>query len=83
MPRRVIYHNQSAADPQTMLQGDKDPMLSLNPDCNSDTDPAGDLGKGKVLHHTLVMTWQFKKPPMVGLRHTTNHFMRPASKGTA
>lgn len=49
MPRRLVYHNPSAGDPQTMLQEDKDPMLTLNPDyldCNSDTDPAGDLGKG-------------------------------------
>lgn len=48
MPRRLVYHNPSAGDPQTMLQEDKDPMLTLNPDyldCNSDTDPAGDLGK--------------------------------------
>lgn len=49
MPRRVVYHSQSAGDPQTMLQDDEDPMLTLNPDyldCHSDTDPAGDLGKG-------------------------------------
>lgn len=52
MPRRVVYPNQSAGDPQTTLQDDKDPMLTLNPDyldCNSDTDPAGDLGKGRAL----------------------------------
>lgn len=57
MPRRVLYHSQSAGDPQTMLQDDKDPMLTLNPDyldCNPDTDPAGDLGKGTVSHHTLT-----------------------------
>lgn len=50
MPRRVVYYNQSAGDPQTMLQDDNDPMLTLNPDyldCNSDTDPAGDLGNGR------------------------------------
>lgn len=49
MPRRVVYRNQSAGDPQTILQDDKDPMLTLEPDyldCNQDTDPAGDLGKG-------------------------------------
>lgn len=49
MPRRVVFHGQSAGDPQTVLQDDKDPMLTLNPDyldCHSDTDPAGDLGKG-------------------------------------
>ncbi|CAJ1056520.1 single Ig IL-1-related receptor [Xyrichtys novacula] len=47
MPRRVVFHSESAGDPQTMLQDDKDPMLTLNPDyldCRSDTDPAGDLG---------------------------------------
>lgn len=51
MPRRLVYHSQSAGDPQTLLQDDKDPMLSLNPDyldCNSDADPAGDLGEGEV-----------------------------------
>lgn len=50
MPRRVVFRGQSAGDPQTVLQDDKDPMLTLNPDyldCHSDTDPAGDLGKGK------------------------------------
>lgn len=75
MPRRVVYHNQSVGDPQTMLQDDKDPMLTITPDyldCNSDTDPAGDLGKGKLSHHTLVITW-----------HTTNLFMCPASNGAA
>lgn len=48
MPRRVIFHSDNAGDPQTMLQDDKDPMLTLDPDyldCRSDTDPAGDLGK--------------------------------------
>lgn len=68
MPRRVVYHSGSAGDPQTMLQDDKDPMLSLNPDyldCSSDTDPAGDLGEAKASHHTLGMTWGFKKPPPV------------------
>lgn len=47
MPRKVVFHSQSIGDPQTMLQDDKDPMLTLNPDyldCRSDTDPAGDLG---------------------------------------
>lgn len=51
MPRRLVYHSQSAGDPQTLLQDDKDPMLSLNPDYpdgNSDADPAGDLGEGEV-----------------------------------
>ncbi|XP_056137747.1 single Ig IL-1-related receptor [Lampris incognitus] len=47
MPRRVVFQTESVGDPQTLLQDDKDPMLSLNPDyldCCSDTDPAGDLG---------------------------------------
>lgn len=50
MPRRVVYYSESAGDPQTLLQDDKDPMLTLNPDyldCHSDTDPAGDLGENK------------------------------------
>lgn len=48
MPRKVVFHSESAGDPQTVLQDDKDPMLTLDPDyldCRSDTDPAGDLGK--------------------------------------
>lgn len=48
MPRRVVFRSESAGDPQTMLQDDKDPMLTLNcdyQDSRSDTDPAGDLGK--------------------------------------
>lgn len=48
MPRPVVLHRGSAGDPQTMLQDDKDPMLTLEPDyldCRADTDPAGDLGK--------------------------------------
>ncbi|XP_049578073.1 single Ig IL-1-related receptor isoform X1 [Syngnathus scovelli] len=47
MPRRVVFRNEAAGDPQTILQDDKDPMLTLDPDyldCRSDTDPAGDLG---------------------------------------
>ncbi|XP_061678750.1 single Ig IL-1-related receptor isoform X2 [Syngnathoides biaculeatus] len=47
MPRRVVFRSESAGDPQTVLQDDKDPMLTLDPDyldCRSDTDPAGDLG---------------------------------------
>lgn len=47
MPRRVVFHRESAGDPQTVLQDDKDPMLTLDPDyldCRADTDPAGDLG---------------------------------------
>lgn len=48
MPRIVVFHSESAGDPQTMLQDDKDPMLTLDPDyldCRADADPAGDLGK--------------------------------------
>lgn len=47
MPRRVLFHREPG-DPQTVLQDDKDPMLTLDPDyldCRADTDPAGDLGK--------------------------------------
>uniref|UniRef100_A0A3P9ITG1 Single immunoglobulin and toll-interleukin 1 receptor (TIR) domain n=1 Tax=Oryzias latipes TaxID=8090 RepID=A0A3P9ITG1_ORYLA len=47
MPRHVFFHKESAGDPQTMLQDDKDPMLTLDPDyldCRSEIDPAGDLG---------------------------------------
>lgn len=50
MPRRVVFHRESAGDPQTVLQDDKDPMLTLDPDyldCRADTDPAGDLGKNR------------------------------------
>lgn len=47
MPRSLVFHSDSAGDPQTLLQDDKDPMLTLNPDyldCRPDPDPAGDLG---------------------------------------
>lgn len=57
MPRRVIFHSESAGDPQTMLQDDKDPMLTLNPDyldCHSDTDPAGDLGLRLPVYKALA-----------------------------
>ncbi|XP_075995692.1 single Ig IL-1-related receptor [Genypterus blacodes] len=52
MPRKVFFRSDSAGDPQTMLQDDKDPMLTVNPDyldCRSDTDPAGDLGNATGL----------------------------------
>ena len=52
MPRQVIYRAQTPLDPQTVLQDDKAPILTLNPDyldCHSDTDPAGDLGKNTAL----------------------------------
>lgn len=57
MPRRVVFHNKSAGDPQTLLEDDKDPMLTLEPDyldCRSDTDPAGDLGKSCSLDFLCV-----------------------------
>ncbi|XP_062318590.1 single Ig IL-1-related receptor [Osmerus eperlanus] len=47
MPRSVVLHSHAAGDPQTLLQDDKDPMLTLNPDyldCRPDPDPSGDLG---------------------------------------
>ncbi|TSM52275.1 Anoctamin-9 [Bagarius yarrelli] len=47
MPRKVMFHRQLSGDPQTLLQEDSDPMLSLQPDyldCRPDPDPAGDLG---------------------------------------
>lgn len=50
MPRQVVFHRESAGDPQTVLEDDKDPMLTLNPDyldCRADTDPDGDLGKDR------------------------------------
>nr|XP_046249749.1 single Ig IL-1-related receptor [Scatophagus argus] len=59
MPRRVIFHSKSAGDPQTMLQDDKDPMLTLSPDyldCHSDTDPAGDLGLRLPVYKALACT---------------------------
>ncbi|XP_051236671.1 single Ig IL-1-related receptor [Dicentrarchus labrax] len=57
MPRRVFFHSESAGDPQTVLQDDKDPMLTLDPDyldCRSDTDPAGDLGLRLPVHKALA-----------------------------
>lgn len=56
MPRRVVFHRESAGDPQTVLEDDKDPMLTLNPDyldCRADTDPDGDLGKDRRGPRTL------------------------------
>ncbi|CAL8373435.1 unnamed protein product [Arctogadus glacialis] len=52
LPRRLDFHCESARDPQTMLQEDKDPMLTLDPDYldwRSEADPAGDLGTGRCL----------------------------------
>lgn len=57
MPRRVVFHTESAGDPQTLLQNDKDPMLTLDPDYTddcSDTDPAGDLGIRLPVYKALV-----------------------------
>ncbi|KAF7224261.1 single Ig IL-1-related receptor isoform X2 [Nothobranchius furzeri] len=56
MPRRVVLRNESAGDPQTVLQDDKDPMLTLDPDyldCRSDIDPAGDLGLRLPVYRSL------------------------------
>ncbi|XP_078113305.1 single Ig IL-1-related receptor isoform X2 [Sander vitreus] len=61
MPRRVVYRSESAGDPQTLLQDDKDPMLTLDSDyldCRSDTDPAGDLGLRLPVYKALA----FKAP---------------------
>ncbi|XP_066525066.1 single Ig IL-1-related receptor [Hoplias malabaricus] len=47
MPRKVVFRTKLTGDPQTLLQNDKDPMLTLQPDyldCRLDPDPAGDLG---------------------------------------
>lgn len=47
MPRRLVFHSDSAGDPQTVLQDDKDPMLTLDPDyldCRPDADGAGEPG---------------------------------------
>ncbi|XP_041652668.1 single Ig IL-1-related receptor [Cheilinus undulatus] len=57
MPRRIVFHSESAGDPQTILQDDKDPMLTLDPDyldCRSDTDPAGDLGLRLPVYKSLA-----------------------------
>lgn len=65
MPRRVVFHKESAGDPQTLLQDDRDPMLTLEPDyldCRSDTDPAGDLGKS-CTHLQKLSVFKNKKNP--------------------
>nr|QQD79860.1 single Ig IL-1R-related protein [Trachinotus ovatus] len=59
MPRRVVFRTEHAGDPQTVLQDDKDPMLTLEPDyldCRSDTDPAGDLGLRLPVYKALACT---------------------------
>ncbi|XP_051975187.1 single Ig IL-1-related receptor-like [Xyrauchen texanus] len=56
MPRKVMFHSESVGDPQTLLQGDKDPMLTQEPDyldCKPDPDPAGDLGLRLPIYKTL------------------------------
>lgn len=56
MPRKVTFHRESAGDPQTLLQGDKAPMLTQQPDyldCRLDPDPAGDLGLRLPIYKTL------------------------------
>ncbi|XP_051740176.1 single Ig IL-1-related receptor [Ctenopharyngodon idella] len=56
MPRKVTFHKESVGDPQTLLQGDKDPMLTQQPDyldCRLDPDPAGDLGLRLPIYKTL------------------------------
>ncbi|TNN87040.1 Single Ig IL-1-related receptor [Liparis tanakae] len=61
MPHRVVFRTASAGDPQTVLQEDKDPMLTLDSDfldCRSDTDPAGDLGLRLPVYKALA----FKAP---------------------
>ncbi|XP_037307728.2 single Ig IL-1-related receptor [Pungitius pungitius] len=61
MPRRVVFHSESAGDPQTLLQDDRDPMLTIESeylDCRSDTDPAGDLGLRLPVYKAL----SFKAP---------------------
>ena len=48
MLRSVVLHSHAAGDPQTLLQDDKDPMLTLNPDnleYSPDPDPSGDLAR--------------------------------------
>uniref|UniRef100_A0A3B1JD46 Single immunoglobulin and toll-interleukin 1 receptor (TIR) domain n=1 Tax=Astyanax mexicanus TaxID=7994 RepID=A0A3B1JD46_ASTMX len=56
MPRKVVFHTKSSGDPQTLLQDDKDPMLTLQPDyldCRPDPDPAGDLGLRLPIYKSL------------------------------
>ncbi|XP_029010051.1 single Ig IL-1-related receptor [Betta splendens] len=59
MPRTLVFRSESAGDPQTVLQDDKDPMLTVDPDyldCRSDTDPAGDLGIRLPVYRAMVCT---------------------------
>lgn len=64
MPRRVVFLSESAGDPQTVLQDDKDPMLTIDTDyldCRSDTDPTGDLGKSNSHCDNVRFTLHIKK----------------------
>ncbi|NP_001167309.1 single Ig IL-1-related receptor precursor [Salmo salar] len=57
MPHRVVFHSDTAGDPQTLFQDDKDPMLTLDPDyldCRPDPDPVGDLGLRLPVYTTLT-----------------------------
>uniref|UniRef100_A0A8C9VWF7 Single immunoglobulin and toll-interleukin 1 receptor (TIR) domain n=1 Tax=Scleropages formosus TaxID=113540 RepID=A0A8C9VWF7_SCLFO len=59
MPRKVAYRSPPMADPQTLLQDDRDPMLTLNPDyldcrADPDCDPAGDLGVRLPVYKALT-----------------------------
>ncbi|XP_029952648.1 single Ig IL-1-related receptor [Salarias fasciatus] len=57
MPRRLFFHSNSAGDPQTVLQDDKDPMLTLDPDyldCRPDLDGAGDVGPRLPVYKNLA-----------------------------
>ncbi|XP_053741560.1 single Ig IL-1-related receptor [Synchiropus splendidus] len=76
MPRRVVFHSQSAGDPQTILQDDKDPMLSLNPDyldCRADTDPAGDLGVRHPVYKAMSC-----RAPVLPVDPNTHHRPKPS-----
>ncbi|XP_062855422.1 single Ig IL-1-related receptor [Trichomycterus rosablanca] len=56
MPHKVVFHSKSAGDPQTLLQSDKDPMLTLQPDyldCRQDPDPEGDLGSQMPIYKVM------------------------------
>ncbi|XP_028304322.1 single Ig IL-1-related receptor [Gouania willdenowi] len=75
MPRKVVFHNESAGDPQMLLQDDKDPMLTLDPeylDCRSDADPGGDLGVRHAVHKALAC-----KAPVLPVAHVSSNEQRP------
>lgn len=70
MPRRIVYHSQAVGDPQTILQDDKDPMLTLDPDyldCRSDADPAGDLGVRPPVFRSLACTAPVLPPATISI----------------